>query len=818
MDSKALILIDGHALAYRSYFALEHTHMRTSENIPTWAIYGFFKALFELLKKVRPDAIAVSFDCGRDTFRLKEYPQYKANRQAMPDSMREQMQLLNEGIKALGVPVYQMPGFEADDIIGTISEQAKKLGHRTAILTGDQDSFQLLDNEGLITVLIPSKGDLIEYNKDKVHEKIGVWPEQIADYKGLRGDSSDNIPGVKGIGEKTAVKLLGEFGTVENVLEHINEISSKSIKEKLEADREMALKSKFLATIDRHVPINFDFEHTHINLPNLEEFTDFLRKVEFNSMLRQLPALLAPFNDGLHPQIPQEYLSPRKQLKEEKKEPRQGQLQLNLGEIEQPEEVIEEPLISPEVGYKIIDSEEAFYELVNNLIKHKTFSFDSETTDIDALKAELVGLSFAWNEQISTEDERLKLTDKLLSPTKAAYIPLKHKEGKQLELNDVLKRLKPIFEDKNLYKIAQNAKYEINVLKNYGINLEGLVFDTILASYVKDPAYKHGLKQQALAHLKYEMTPIEALIGKGKDMITIDNINIERVADYASKDAWATAELGAFYTKNLDRDQLNILYNIEIPVTSVIADMERIGVSLDIEYLKKLSSDIKENIDKLEIQIFETAGERFNINSPKQVGDILFEKLDLSKRGKTKTKTGYSTSAKVLESLADEHPIAKMLLDYRHLTKLKSTYIDALPALVNPKTGRIHTNFNQTVTSTGRLSSSNPNLQNIPIKTELGNKIRAAFVPEDREDYVILSADYSQIELRLLANATKDPGLMDAFCNNKDIHADTAGKIFGVAIEKVTKDMRRTAKAVNFGIIYGQTSYGLSETLCILPS
>ncbi|EKE04576.1 MAG: hypothetical protein ACD_20C00047G0006 [uncultured bacterium] len=814
MESKTLILIDGHALAYRSYFALERTHMRTSENKPTWAVYGFFKALFDLLKRVKPDAIAVSFDTGRDTFRLKEYSEYKANRQAMPDSMREQMQLLMDGVHALEIPIYKMQGYEADDVIGTIVDKASALGHKTLILTGDQDSFQLLDKGDHVTVLIPSKGDLIEYDREKVHEKMGVWPEQVADYKGLRGDTSDNIPGVKGVGEKTAVKLIEEYGSVENVLAHLEDISSKSLKEKLETGKDMAILSKHLATIKRDVPIDFDFEHAHLTMPNLEKLTDYLREVEFNSFLKQLPTLLTPFNNGITPEIPEKLLSPRKHKDEEQK-PAQGQLRFDLGQAQIKEEAAE-VMITP-ARENLIDTEEALDNLINNLQQMQVFSFDTETTGVNALTAELVGLSFAWDPQVKISEKKIHIDETAIGPVEAAYIPVGHTEGKQLSIQYVLDKLKPVLEDNNLYKLLQNAKYEINLLKNYNINLQGFIFDTMIASYIKNPTYKHNLKHQALAYLKYEMQSIDDLIGKGKTATTMDKIQIPEVAKYACDDAWATLELSKFYSKNIEKDQIRVLYDIEITLIPVLADMERNGVSLDTDYLKKLSDEICLNITRVESQIFEYAGERFNINSPKQVGDIIFEKLNLSKRGKTKTKTGYSTSAKVLESLTLEHPIIPLLLEYRHLTKLKSTYIDALPELINPKTGRIHTSFNQTITTTGRLSSSNPNLQNIPIKSELGNKIRAAFVPKDKENYVIFSADYSQVELRLLAHFSKDPALLDAFCNNKDVHADTASKVFGVSLDQVTKDMRRKAKAVNFGIIYGQSSYGLAESLGITP-
>lgn len=811
MEPKTLILIDGHALAYRSYFALERTKMHTADNKPTWAVYGFFKAIFDLLKKVKPDAIAVSFDSGRDTFRLREYPEYKANRQAMPDPLREQMSEIVEGVKLFDIPVFQVQGYEADDVIGTIAEKAHKLGHKTLILTGDRDAFQLLDEDKHIRVLIPSQGELTEYDREAVHHRMGVWPENITDLKGLSGDSSDNIPGVKGIGEKTAVKLIEEFGSVENVLENIDKITSKSLKEKLENGKEMAAKSKYLATIDRNVPIDFDFEHTHLTLPDMEKLTDFFKELEFRSFLKQLPTLMAPFNNGKTLEISEKLLSPVK--KPAPQSSFQGQLSLSFAQ----EPVFEAPESDTEyvqIEGNIVSDERAFKKLLGELKDCGVFSLDTETTSLDVFEAKIVGLSFAYNPCITVENERVIDTDKLKKElTKSVYIPVGHESGSQLPVDEVLKGLKDILEDKNIYKVLQNAKYEINVLKNYDIELDGVILDTMIASYIRNPSYKHGLKQQALAYLNYNMKPIEELIGTGKNQITMDKVPVKDAAEYAQADAKSTIELAGFYAETIDPSQEGVIYNIEMPLIAVLADMERTGMSIDIPYLKKLSDEIKAQVEKIENNIYSEAGEKFNINSTKQVAEIIFEKLKLSK--KSKTKTGFSTSAKVLESLKDEHPIADMLLEHRHLTKLLSTYIDALPLLVNPKTGRIHTSFNQTITTTGRLSSSNPNMQNIPIKTELGNRIRAAFVPQDRKNSVIFSADYSQIELRLLAHYSKDPTLVNAFEKGRDIHADTASKIFNVPIEKVDKDMRRAAKTVNFGILYGQTSYGLSETLGI---
>ena len=828
MKSKTLILIDGHALAYRCFFALERTRMQTTDNTPTWAVYGFLKSIFDLLRNVQPDAIAVSFDKGRETFRLKAYPEYKANRQSMPDSLGAQLGLIIEGVKALDIPIYQIAGYEADDVIGTITKKASELGHKTLILTGDQDSFQLISSEASVSVLIPSKGELIEFDRNKVHEKLGVWPEQIADYKGLSGDSSDNIPGVKGIGEKTTVKLLEQFGSLENVYQHLDEIQSKSVKQKLENDKEMAFKSRYLATICREVPIEFDFEHTHVTMPDVENLSAFLRKMQFHSLIKQLPEILSHFNSetgykSLNSDKNQKLAETKIEQPEEnlKKEPvqiinpaQQGQMQLNLGLTQF---LKEESQKTFKVDTAIINTEEKFEKFVQTLEKAGIFSFDTETTSLDVFNAKLVGMSFGWNSKITAKNNKVSIDKSINEKTNTVYIPVGHQEGNQLKTDYVIEKLKPILENSQIFKIIQNAKYEINVLKNYNIDLDGIIMDTMIASYVKNPTFKHGLKQQAFGHLGYEMTEIEELIGKGKTAITMDQVSIEKVSDYACGDAKSTLELGEYYAEHFEPDQEKLFYEIEEPLVPVLAEIERNGVSIDTKYLKSLSEELQTKIYNLEEKIYEFAGEKFNVNSPKQVGEILFEKLKLPIKGVAKTQTGYSTNAKILESLAHVHPIVDLLLEQRHYAKLKSTYVDALPLLINTKTGRIHTSFNQTITTTGRLSSSNPNLQNIPIRSEIGNRIRAAFVPQDKENYVIFAADYSQIELRLLAHATEDKILVEAFKNNEDIHAETASKVFGVALEDVTKEMRRRAKAVNFGIIYGQTSYGLSESLGITP-
>lgn len=847
--SKTLILIDGHALAFRSFFALERTGMKTSSKEPTWAVYGFFKAIFDLLKNrdICPDCIAVAFDVSHHTFRTECYDEYKANREQMPDTLKSQMGLIMEGLEAFNIPIYTKEGVEADDVIGTIVTKASKLGHKTHILTGDQDAFQLIDREGTVSVLIPSKGELIDYDWNRVYNKLGVYPDQVIDYKALRGDSSDNIPGIKGIGEKTAVKLLDRFQTLENVLAHIEDIDGASLKEKLANGVEMAKMSYFLATIKRDVDIDFDFEKTNLEMPDTEKVSEFLKRVQFFSFLKNMPEILRPFNicaNGPEPVQMNSAQMKRQQMMDEKlidfvsmkgtapvntpadsasaaqnSEPQakstSSQQQLGLFAAATVEQDCEQERVSAIVNErKTIVTQKDFEELVETLKKQTLIAIDTETTSVNALEADLVGISIAYNEEIGAKDGRIVLTENK-GQTKSFYIPVFHKFGDQLEMDYVLETLKPVFEDAKIFKTFQNAKYEINTLLKYGINFEAIAFDTMLASYINDPSRKHGLKIQAAENLDFFMKEIDTLIGKGKNQITMDDVAIEDCSDYACDDAFATLELTRFWQEVLDDEGLKILYEIEIPVMLVLSKMEAQGVSLDTEYLNALKEELYENIQGIEKQIFELAGTKFNINSPKQVGEILFEKLGIQPKTKKRGAQRFSTDAKVLEELALEHEIAKCLLNYRHYSKIKTTYVDALPELISPVDGKIHTSYNQTVTVTGRLSSSNPNLQNIPIRTKLGNRIRKAFVPENKDEQLILSADYSQIELRLLAHCSGDENLIHAFKSGEDIHAQTAAKIFDVKLSDVSKEMRGKAKAVNFGIIYGQTRYGLASALGI---
>ena len=828
-NKKTLVLIDGHALAFRSFFALERTGMKTSDKEPTWAVFGFFKAIFDLLKnpKISPDCIAVAFDVSHQTFRTECYEEYKANRESMPDTMRSQMGLIMEGLQAFNIPIYTKEGYEADDVIGTIVDKASKLGHKTIILTGDQDAFQLIDRAGNVSVLIPSKGELVNYDWAGVYNKLGIYPDQVIDYKALRGDTSDNIPGIKGIGEKTAVKLLDRFQSLDNVLQHIDEVDGKSLKEKLQSGIEMAKLSYFLATIKRDVPIDFDFEKTNLEMPDVEKVTEFLKRVQFFSFLKNLPEILRPFNvctlasrpenidsaEMKKQQIKDEklidFISLKDEIKEKDTDESVSQQQLGLfGALNNKKQNILKNI------KMTITSEADFEQLIKELKQQKLIAIDTETTSVNALEADLVGISIAYNDKISALDGQVIL-NKDRGQTKSFYIPVFHKVGEQLDMEYVLQKLKPIFEDKAIFKTFQNAKYEINTLRKYGIHFKGIIFDTMLASYVNDPSRKHGLKIQAAENLDYFMTEIDELIGKGKKQITMDDVPIEQASDYACDDAFVTLELTRFWQEKLGEEEKKLLYEIEVPTSLVLAEMEAQGVSLDVDYMSSLSIELEKNIKEIEEKIYELAGEKFNINSPKQLASILFEKLGIEHKTKKRGAQKFSTDAKVMEELSKDHEIAKYILEYRQYAKIKSTYVDALPELISPTDYKIHTSYNQTITVTGRLSSSNPNLQNIPVRTNLGSRIRKAFIPEDKENQVLFSADYSQIELRLLAHCSGDEHLIHAFTSGEDIHAQTAAKIFGVKLEDVTKAQRSRAKAVNFGIVYGQTRYGLASALGI---
>jgi DNA polymerase-1 len=808
MKDKSFILIDGHALAYRYFFALERTGMKTSDNQPTWAVFGFFKALFDLLqhKTVNPNSIAVTFDVSRQTYRTEMFAEYKANRESMPDTLKSQLALIIEGLNALNIPIYTKEGYEADDVIGTIATKAKQKQHKTYILTGDRDSFQLVDREGFIKVIMPSKGELIEYDWYKVYEKMGVYPYQITDYKGLSGDTSDNIPGIKGIGDKTACKLLSRFDKLEQIYENLNNITEKALHKKLVEGREIAFLSKELATIQRNLDIDFDFDSAKLEMPNYDAVIDFFKKNQFYNFLKNSDNLLKPFKIGAFD------LNTDNVTQKNDTQVTEGQMQLGLG--------INDMLIkTSHKEYKhiknIIDTKEKLDNLVDELKKQTIFSIDVETTGLNSLECDLVGISIAYSDQIQAKNNRVKIDETKDETVKSFYIPVFHFVGQQLEIETVIEKLAPILKDETIAKTLQNAKFDYNVLKRHNMQMKNIIFDTMLASYIKDSTRKHGLKQQASDYLDYIMVEYEELLKNNSASLTIESVAIDEAASYACDDAFATLLLTKYWQQNLDEKELDLLYNIEVPTALVLAKMEENGASIDVSYLSSIEKEINEKLEVVENKIYEEVGEKFNINSPKQVGDMLFGKLNLKAKG-MKSKTGYSTSAKVLESLAEENQVARDILEQRHLAKLKSTYVDTLPELISPTDSRIHASFNQTITTTGRLSSSNPNLQNIPARSEIGNRIRGAFVAAD-ENNLIISADYSQIELRLLAHISRDDNLIEAFCEDEDVHSSTAARIFDVPLEQVTKEMRKKAKAVNFGIVYGQSRYGLASSLGISP-
>ena len=752
---KTLILIDGHALAFRQYYALERTNMQTSDNVQTWAVYGFFKAIFDLLenKNINPDSLVVTFDVSRHTFRTDMYEEYKGQREAMPDSLHQQLGYICEGLNAFNIPIYTKEGFEADDLIGTISKMASEKGDKTYILTGDQDSFQLIDKEGLTQVLIPYGGKLIQYNWDKVFEKWGVYPNQVIDYKALRGDVSDNIPGVKGIGEKTAQKLLAQYQTLENILADCENLTPPSVKTKLCEGKDMALLSQNLATIIRDVDIDFDFESANVILPDIDRVVDFLKNMQFYSYIKNINEILTSFNPDINVS--------QSQVLEVKQENSLDNGQLGL-----------------------------FSQVVKETVGDTEFSSAKvEEADIEPLIKDIQDKGIMSLNVYS--DNSIVLGVSIGIGDKGYYVESKY-----------LSKLKSLIEDKGIIKYFYDAKRVINLLRDVDINVNGFGYDVLLASYVKDPSRNHSLEFQSMDLLNHIMCNKKSMTSECT----------KEMWQYASDEAYTIRQLTDYWKENLNDTEKNLVENIEFPLTFVLEKMEYTGVAIDVDYLKTLSDYMTGKLAELEEFIYQLAGGPFNINSPKQVAEVLYDRLDI-KTGKKKRSR--STSAEILEELSQDYEICDYILQHRKFSKLKSTYTDSLPTLISKRDGRIHTTYNQATTVTGRLSSSNPNLQNIPIRTEEGNKIRNAFCSQDKENNLILSADYSQIELRLLAHVSGDEHLINAFNSDIDVHTLTASKVFGVDVENVTKDMRRKAKAVNFGIIYGQSRYGLAKALNI---
>jgi DNA polymerase-1 len=759
---KKLVLIDGHSLAYRAFHALPED-MKTSRGELTNAVFGFTSMLLNVVRDENPTHIAVTFDKGR-TFRHDVYAEYKAHRAKMPDELCSQMDRVRQVVETLGIPVFEQEGYEADDLLGTLARQAGEQGVDTLIVTGDTDLLQLADAH---TRILTSKwrfSDTVIYDTKGVKQRYSLSPSQLADLKGIVGDKSDNIPGVRGVGEKTATDLLQRYGTLEGVYEHLDEVQSR-FRSKLEAERDVAFLSRQLSTIKRDAPVELDLHACLVHDYDRGRALDLFSELEFRSLVERLPGMEQTRPAG----IPH---------------------QLSLFGDE-PATTLPAP---SSADYQIVADEEALHGLVAQLKKTQALTLDTETTSTDPMQAELVGIALTDNAE------------------RGYYIPVKAPPGDPQLGSETVKALSSLLKDENLPKYGHNLKYDVTVLEQAGAPVEGLAFDTMIAEWLINPASTNlGLKNLAWARLKQHMTPISDLIGTGKGQLTMDQVPITQVAPYACADVDMTHRLvGELKPELEEKGAWSLFAEVEMPLIPVLAAMEKAGVKLDIVFLEQMSGELASRLGDLETTIQEMVGYAFNVNSTQQLSDALFRDLGLPTQGMRRTKTGhYSTAAGVLERLQGKHPVIDYILEYRELAKLKSTYVDALPQMVNPRTGRVHTSYNQTGTVTGRISSSEPNLQNIPIRTELGRQVRRAFVAEPGGK--LIAADYSQVELRVMAHVSGDQGLLEAFARGEDIHATTAAAIVGVPLADVTPDMRRLAKAVNFGLSYGQTAYGLAQ-------
>ena len=797
LNQERLFLLDGMALAYRAYFAFISRPLVNSKGMNTSAIYGFTTALMRILEDEKPEHIAVVFDTREPTFRHAMYKEYKATREKMPEDMASQMNLLKDVVRAFNVPVIEQPGFEADDVLGTLAKRAEKENVLTYMVTGDKDFMQLISP--LIKILRPGKGgeDAEVVDEQGVLHKFGVEPERVTDVLGLIGDTSDNVPGVPGIGEKTAIPLIQKYGSIESLYENIEKIPQRGVREKLIKNKELAFLSKQLVTIHIDVPVPIDFHKLRANAPDVSALVRMFGELEFRSLANKFAGVVSSAIE--------------KNLKT-------TEAQLTPAAAAVPKDIVD--INSDQHEYHCITSTKELDRLLNTLGASTLVVFDTETTGRDPFQAELVGLAFAVREReayyvpvkSSGVEQRSASGERDLFSSPADDTPaISNHTLNALPLSTVFARLKPILENPLIIKVGQNIKYDMLVMHAHGVDVRGAMFDPMVANYVLRADGQHGLDAMAMEHLNYKMISFEELVGKGKSQKHITEVPLEAIARYSAEDADITLRVANIQRKKLaDLEQLKLCEELEFPLLSVLARMEAAGVSLDIAYLADMSKDLERQIDNLIRDIYSDAGGQFNINSTQQLGDILFNRLKLPTV--RKTKTGFSTDVNVLEALHGQHPIIDKMLDYRQFTKLKSTYIDALPSLVNPKTGKLHTSFNQTVALTGRLSSADPNLQNIPIRTELGRAIRRAFVPSNANS-VIMSADYSQIELRVMAHISDDAGLQEAFRNKEDIHTSTSAKVFGVKLEDVTRDMRRKAKEVNFGIMYGIGPFGLASRL-----
>jgi len=779
------LFIDSMGLVFRAYHAMSKSGFKAPNGEPTGAVFGFANIITALLDREKPDFIAAAFDTSAPTFRHDKYDGYKAHRDEFPEELIPQMPRIKDFLRHIGIPVLELPGFEADDIIGTLAKQAGALGYDVRCLTSDKDYFQLVDDR--ISILRPGKdaNAYDEYRREQVKEKMGVYPEQIIDLLALIGDASDNIPGVKGIGEKTAQPLIEKYGTVDNLYASIDDIERETVKKKLIEGRESAILSKELVTIHTEVPLPLSLHECIPMQPNPTEIDALFSLLQFNTLRRKW----AERTSGQINAVNRENLNP---------------LFANVS--------------SRDHDYVLISDDLSFKLMIHELKAAKRICFDLETTSLDTMNCAIVGFAISAkpgkaffvlaNDRDCVQDTfGESLFDIPEQSTEST-----HKQMSALNAIEVATALKPILEDASIEKVAQHGKFDALILKRYGITVHPLSFDPMLASYVLNPDTPHGMDALAKTWMKYEPIPITALIGEKKQG-SMRDVEPLKLMEYAAEDADITLALADCLQEELKKSsQLEFAKTVEFPLSEVLVEMEYNGVSIDLQALNSISVHIREEVSKLKEKIYEAAGtDTFNIDSPKQVGEILFERLSLP--APKKTKTGYSTDVSVLSELSEDYPIAGYILEHRQLQKLQSTYVESLPKMVNPNTGRIHTTYNQTIAGTGRLSSTEPNLQNIPIRTSLGREIRKAFVPKSGN--ILLSADYSQIELRVMAHVCNDETLTHAFLHGHDIHSATAAALFGIGIEDVTSDQRRIAKTVNFGIMYGQGSFGLARQLSI---
>src|SRR5680860_325497 len=788
---KRLFLLDAYALIFRGYYALIKNSRINSKGMDTSAIMGFMNSLFDVIKREKPDHLAVCFDKDGSTERVEMFADYKANRDETPDAIRTAIPWIQNILKAMHIPCIELSGLEADDIIGTLAKQAEKEDYKVFMVTPDKDFAQLV-SENIFMYRPARMGNGIEiWGIPEVQKRFGVErPEQVIDYLGMMGDASDNIPGLPGVGDKTAKKFIEQFGTMEGLLENTDKLKGK-MREKVEESAELGRLSKKLATIIIECDVTFDAEDYELSKPDGEKVQELFEELEFRRLKDQFIKIFSGEDDTTQAQV-----SSTPTAKSQAKEAGGGQFSLFGADPGDSGETIKDfnsrkTINEVSHSYQSVAPGMAMELFLKNLMKQTSVCFDTETTGLDPLSAELVGIAFSWE------------------ATKGFYLPFPEKKE---EAQELIEQLRPFFESETIEKVGQNLKYDIKVLDKYNIKVKGRFFDTMLAHYLINPDMRHNMDVLAETYLNYTPVSITELIGKkGKNQLNMREVPLAIQTEYAAEDADITFQLAQHFRPELAEAGTEKLFaEIEVPLLRVLASMELEGINLDKHFLNSLSEDLDNDIKNLEESIYKEAGEEFNIGSPKQLGEILFDKMKLVDKPK-KTRTGqYSTAEDTLSYLAKDHEIIQQVLDYRGLSKLKSTYIDALPEQVEPSTGRVHTDYMQTVAATGRLSSNNPNLQNIPIRTERGRQVRKAFVPRD-ENYVLLAADYSQIELRIIAALSEETTMIEAFKNGEDIHASTASKVFNVPIDAVTREQRSNAKTVNFGIIYGVSAFGLSN-------